>query len=110
MRDVVVAFVDRSHVETSENLKNLLGYGGLTGSNAATDWLAHLLEGGVDGRRTVQPHRRVDDSQPRPDLCLRTESRDWRAGLRQTNRAKPGATRIPAAGHARRYEPAHAVL
>jgi hypothetical protein len=47
VRDVVVAFVDRSHVETSENLKNLLGYGGTTGSNAAPDWLAHLLDPGV---------------------------------------------------------------
>src|SRR5688572_7082938 len=43
VRDVVVAFVDRSHVETSENLKNLGGYAGTTGSNAAPDWLAHLL-------------------------------------------------------------------
>src|SRR5206468_2638746 len=47
VRDVVVAFVDRSHVETSENLEKLQGYGGLTGSNAAPDWLAHLLEGVV---------------------------------------------------------------
>ena len=47
LRDVVVAFVDRSHVETSENLEKLQGYGGLTGSNAAPDWLAHLLEGVV---------------------------------------------------------------
>jgi len=47
VRDVVVALVDRSHVETSENLQRLLGYGGLTGSNAAPDWLAHLLDGVV---------------------------------------------------------------
>jgi hypothetical protein len=45
VHDVVVAFVDRSHVETSENLKNLGGYAGTTGSNAATDWLAHILNG-----------------------------------------------------------------
>jgi len=45
VHDVVVTFVDRSHVETSENLKTLGGYAGLTGSNAAKDWLAHLLEG-----------------------------------------------------------------
>jgi hypothetical protein len=47
VHDVVVAFVDRSHVETSEILERLQGYGGLTGSNAATDWLAHLLDGVV---------------------------------------------------------------
>jgi hypothetical protein len=42
-----VAFVDRSQVETSEILEKLQPYGGLTGSNAATDWLAHLLDGVV---------------------------------------------------------------
>jgi hypothetical protein len=47
VRDVVVAFVDRSRVETSENLKNLGGYAGTTGSNAAKDWLAHMLKGVV---------------------------------------------------------------
>jgi hypothetical protein len=47
VRDVVVAFVDRSRVETSENLEKLQGYGGLTGGNAATDRMAHLLDGVV---------------------------------------------------------------
>jgi hypothetical protein len=47
VRDVVIAFVDRSHVETSENLEKLQGYGGLTGGAAATDRLAHLLDGVV---------------------------------------------------------------
>jgi Protein of unknown function (DUF1592)/Protein of unknown function (DUF1588)/Protein of unknown function (DUF1595)/Protein of unknown function (DUF1585)/Protein of unknown function (DUF1587) len=47
VRDVVVAFVDRSHVETSENLERLQGYGGLTGGAAATDRMAHLLDGVV---------------------------------------------------------------
>jgi hypothetical protein len=47
VREVVVSFVDRSHVETSENFQRLPDYGGLTGSNAATDWLAHLLGGVV---------------------------------------------------------------
>jgi hypothetical protein len=47
VRDVVVTFIDRSHVETSEILEKLQGYGGLTGSNAAPDWLAHLLDGVV---------------------------------------------------------------
>jgi hypothetical protein len=47
VHDVVVAFVDRSHVETSENLEKLQGYGGLTGGAAATDRMAHLLDGVV---------------------------------------------------------------
>jgi hypothetical protein len=48
VHDVVVAFVDRSHVETSENLERLQGYGGLTGNAAPPDRKAHLTEeGGV---------------------------------------------------------------
>jgi len=47
VHDIVVAFVDRSHVETSENLARLQDYGGTTGKNAAPDWLAHLLDGVV---------------------------------------------------------------
>src|SRR5205823_1391354 len=47
VRDVVVAFVDRSHVETSENIEKLQGYGGLTGGAAAPDRMAHLLDGVV---------------------------------------------------------------
>jgi mono/diheme cytochrome c family protein len=47
VRDVVVAIVDRSHVETSENLEKLQSYGGLTGGAAAPDRMAHLLDGVV---------------------------------------------------------------
>ncbi len=45
VHDVVVAFVDRSHVETSENFEKLQGYGGLTGSQAPVDRMAHLVDG-----------------------------------------------------------------
>jgi hypothetical protein len=47
VHDVVVAFVDRSHVMTSENFEKLQGYGGTTGGLAPTDWRPHLLEPGV---------------------------------------------------------------
>src|SRR6516162_4303088 len=47
VHDVVIAFVDRSHVETSENLEKLQGYGGLTGGAAAPDRMADLLDGVV---------------------------------------------------------------
>ncbi len=47
MRDVVVAFIDRSHVETSENLEKLQSYGGLTGSQAALNRMANLVDGVV---------------------------------------------------------------
>jgi Protein of unknown function (DUF1592)/Protein of unknown function (DUF1588)/Protein of unknown function (DUF1587)/Protein of unknown function (DUF1585) len=47
VRDVVVSFVDRPHVETSENLEKLQPYGGLTGGAAPTDRRPHLLDGVV---------------------------------------------------------------
>jgi mono/diheme cytochrome c family protein len=47
VRDVVVAFVDRPQVETSENLERLLPYAGTTGGAAPTDRRPHLLEGVV---------------------------------------------------------------
>src|SRR5436190_16250099 len=45
VREVVVAFVDRPQVETSENLARLQPYGGLTGGAAPTDRRPHLLDG-----------------------------------------------------------------
>jgi hypothetical protein len=45
VRDVVVAFIDRSHVETGELFEKPQGYGGLTGSQAPTDRRAHLVDG-----------------------------------------------------------------
>src|SRR6185312_7914978 len=45
VHDVVVAFVDRSHVETDENFQDLEGYNGLTGSQAPVDRMAHLRDG-----------------------------------------------------------------
>jgi hypothetical protein len=45
VRDVVVAFIERSHVETGELFEKLQGYGGLTGGQAPTDRRAHLVDG-----------------------------------------------------------------
>lgn len=45
VRDVVVAFIERSHVETGENIEKLEGYGGLTGSQAPLDRMALLRDG-----------------------------------------------------------------
>ncbi len=45
VRDVVVAFIDRSHVETGELYEKLQPYGGLTGGQAPTDRRAHLVDG-----------------------------------------------------------------
>jgi hypothetical protein len=45
VRDVVVAFIDRSHVESSDNYQKPEGYNGLTGSQAPLDRRAHLRDG-----------------------------------------------------------------
>ncbi|MEP7351746.1 MAG: DUF1592 domain-containing protein [Acidobacteriota bacterium] len=47
VRDVVVAFIDRSHVETDENFQKLEPYGGLTGGQAALGRIAELRDGVV---------------------------------------------------------------
>ena len=108
VRDVVVAFIDRSHVETSENLAETSTLRRIDRRRGAHRPPASSSRR-RRGRRTVQSYRRVDDSQPRPDFRVRSQA-DWRAGLRQTDHGTPGAPRIPAAGHHGRGEPAHAVL
>ena len=45
VRDVVVAFIERSHVETQEILEKLQGYAGLTGGQAPTNRMANLVDG-----------------------------------------------------------------
>jgi mono/diheme cytochrome c family protein len=45
VRDVAVAFIDRSHVESDELLQKQEGYNGLTGSQAPVDRIAHLRDG-----------------------------------------------------------------
>jgi hypothetical protein len=45
MRDVVVGFIDRSHVESSELFEKLEGYSGLTGSQAPMDRMPHIRDG-----------------------------------------------------------------
>ena len=45
LRDVVVAFVDRSHVETGELLEKLQPYAGTTGGAANPDRMADLRDG-----------------------------------------------------------------
>ncbi len=45
VRDVVVAFIDHSHVDTGELLEKLQGYGGLTGGQAPLNRMANLVDG-----------------------------------------------------------------
>jgi Protein of unknown function (DUF1592)/Protein of unknown function (DUF1588)/Protein of unknown function (DUF1595)/Protein of unknown function (DUF1585)/Protein of unknown function (DUF1587)/Planctomycete cytochrome C len=45
VRDVVVAFIDRSHVESDENFDGPVVYNGLTGSQAPPDRMPHLRDG-----------------------------------------------------------------
>jgi hypothetical protein len=47
VRDVAIAFIDRSHVASDENFQKLEGYGGLTGGQAALGRIAELRDGVV---------------------------------------------------------------
>jgi len=47
VRDVVVAFIDRSHVESDENVTNPAAFGGLTGSIAQSNGRMPQLRDGV---------------------------------------------------------------
>jgi hypothetical protein len=49
VHDVVVAYIDRAHVETDENFEKLEGYNGLTGSQAPTDRRSHMGDVEVSG-------------------------------------------------------------
>ncbi len=59
VRDVVVAFIDRSHVESDENIANPPGFGGLTGGTAVINRMAGL----VDGVEVVGPYNPTGISQ-----------------------------------------------
>src|SRR5215472_12280284 len=45
VRDVIVAFIDRSHVESDENVANPAGFNGLTGGTAVANRMARLVDG-----------------------------------------------------------------
>jgi mono/diheme cytochrome c family protein len=45
VRDVVVAFIDRSHVESDENVASPAGFNGLTGGTAVANRMARLVNG-----------------------------------------------------------------
>ncbi len=64
---------------------------------------------GVEVDRAVQPHGYFENSQPRPDLCLRSQSRGG-TRLREADHGKPGAPGVPPAGDRGRCGPPHAVL
>ena len=108
VRDVVVAFIDRSHVETERNPRKAGRLRRLDRRPGPPQPHGQSCRRRRD-RRTVQPHGRFENAQPRPDLRLRSQSKG-RVRLRPADHGKPGATRIPAAGHGGRHEAPHAVL
>ncbi len=56
LRDVVVAFIDRSHVESDENISNPALFGGLTGSFAQASGRMPRLVDGVEVVGPFHPH------------------------------------------------------
>ena len=109
VRDVVVAFVDRSHVLSDENFDKLEDYNGLTGSQAPMDRIAHLRDG-VEVAGPFNPTGVSRTPSRRSDLRLRSQNAAAGVFLLQADHGKPGETRLPAAGHRRRHEAPDAVL
>ena len=109
VRDVVVAFIDRSHVESDENVANPAPFAGLTGSIAQANGRMPRL---VDGIEIVGPYNPtgVSRTPSRALIFVCDPKADGGALLRQADHGKPGAPRIPPAGDCGRRDPPDAVL
>ena len=107
VRDVVVAFIERSHVESDENVA--AGFGGQSGGFGAGNGRTPRLADGVEIIGPFNPSGISTTRQPRADLCLRSARKRARPPA-QADHGKPGAPGIPASCHARRCDSPHAVL
>ena len=110
-RDVVVAFIDRSHVESDENFQVLEPYNGLTGGAAALGRRSELR----DAIEIVGPFHPTGISKtPSRALIFVCEPKPQN-GQRESSCASRitenlARSRVPAAGHGGRYETPDAVL
>ena len=84
VREVVVGFIDRSRFESLSNQ----GGGGF-GGGGLPNVQQHRNQG------ALQPDRRFH-REPQADLCLRSQG-CGRSALREADRGKPGAARLPPA-------------
>ena len=82
VREVVVGFIDRSRFESVSNQ-------GGGGGGGVAELQQHRDQG------ALQPDR-CFDGEPQADLCLRSQG-CGRSALREADRAKPGAARLPPA-------------
>jgi len=73
VRDVVVTFIDRSHIESDENVANAFGGAGIGGFGSAATARMPRLADGIGNLRTLQSYGYFENAQPRPDLCLRSQ-------------------------------------
>ena len=69
VRDVVIAFIDRSHVESDENVAAQPVFNGLTGSTAVASRMPRLVNG-VEIVGPYNPKGISEDPQPRAHLRL----------------------------------------
>ena len=86
VHDVVVAFIDRSHVESDENVA--AGFRGIGVLGFGDGQRPHGAPGRRRrNRRTVQSHGHFENCQPRPDFRLRSQE-NRRARLRASRLRK----------------------
>ena len=109
VHDVVVAFIDRSHVESPHNIADPF-FDELTKScSCAPPGRRNKLVDGVVISGPFNPTGVSEHSQPRSHLCLRPECKG-RVRVRPSDHGKPRASRVPPAGNRGRGDSPHAVL
>ena len=111
VRDVIVAFIDRSHVESNDNFAAGFNGIGALGFGSGTDRIARL----ADGVEIVGPYNPTGISRTLSralDLCLRSKNRkdSGRIRMRAENYRESGASGVPPSGDLGRCESPHAVL
>ena len=108
VHDVVVAFIDRAHVESDENVAAGFNGIGVLGFGDGNNRMARL----ADGIEIVGPFNPtgVSKTASRALIFVCDPQESGRARLREADHGAPGAARVPPAGDRRRCGPPHAVL
>ena len=109
VRDVVVAFIDRSHVESDENVASPARFQRPDRQHRAWPRRMPRLVNGVEIVGPYNP-KGISRTPSRALIFVCDPKASRGALLRPTDHRKPGAPGFSTSGDARRCEPPHAVL
>ena len=99
---IIVGFIDRSHVESDDNVGGGGGFGG--GGGAPMARLPNAQNVALEIKGPYNPTG-ISYSTSRPLIFICDPKKTGEAALRQTDRGEPGAPRLPPACHARTTSP-----